>query len=214
MNIPPTNVAESGTITFSPLCSSAITLRSRQGWHHISVTDEKTEAAVGWTVYSNPQHLWMWPCLKTGCLKRWSRGNGVMRFGSNITDIRDQDTDMHRPRAHERTKGEDSRLQANERGRRGNLPCWPCDRGVLDPELWGNKCLPFTLLGPWRVSQQPQHTNRAQRCRGTLLGSHARDSRGGPLASLFFLLLGNNDSKVSGSLFRPNILYMSAYLKY
>lgn len=42
MNIPPTNVAESGAITFSPLCSSAITLRSRQGWHHISITDEKT----------------------------------------------------------------------------------------------------------------------------------------------------------------------------
>ena len=46
-----------------------------------------------------------------------------MRLGSNITDIRNQDTDMHRPRAHERTKGEDSCLQANERGRRGNLPC-------------------------------------------------------------------------------------------
>lgn len=46
-------------------------------------------------------------------------------MGSNITDIRDQDTDTRRPRDHERTEGEDGHLQANERGRRGHLPSDP-----------------------------------------------------------------------------------------
>lgn len=167
----------------------------------------RKQAAVGWTVYSNPQHLWMWPCLKTGCLKRWSSENGVMRLDSNVTDIRDQDTDTHRPRAHDRTKGEDSHLQANERGCRGNLPCWPRDLGTLDPELWGNSVCRSPCWVHGSVFQQPQHTNRTQRCRGTLLGSHTREARGGPLASLFFSFSGIMILKYQG-LFSDLIFYI------
>lgn len=53
-----------------------------------------------------------------------------MRLDSNVTDIRDQDTDTHRPRAHDRTKGETATYKLMRGAAEETYPADPVTSGL------------------------------------------------------------------------------------
>ena len=97
-----------------------------------------------------------------------------MRLGSNITDIRDQDTDTRRPRD---TRGQREKTATCKLMRGAAEDTYP-----LTPWPWSSRSRTVRkqvsaghAAGPWPcVPAAPAQQHRVRRCQGTLLGSQAR----------------------------------------
>ena len=124
-------------------------------------------SVMGWVIVSkihipNPQYLRIWLYLGIKLLK-WKLGlNGVIRVGPMTYKGHQATRSPYKKKwlgqrhtqkeVHVKTQGEDSCLQARERGFRGSQPCRHRDLRLQPPELWEINVCCFCHSGlPWLI---------------------------------------------------------------